>query len=77
MPVVTSETDGRLYAVVNVNTFNDVPRSLLRPAPVSFEDEDLGSRLARRTRNWIADVQYLDAGDRARKSGLSGAARSG
>lgn len=51
VPVVTSETDGRLCAVVNVNTFNDVPRSLLRPAPVSFEDEDLGSRLARRTRN--------------------------
>ena len=70
VPVVTSETDGRLYAVVNVNTFNDVPRSLLRPAPVSFEDEDLESRLARRTRNWIADVRYLDAGDRAGKSGL-------
>lgn len=77
VPVVTSETDGRLYAVVNVNTFNDVPRSLVRPAPVSFENEDLGSRLARRTRNWIADVRYLDAGDRAGKSGLSGAARTG
>ena len=77
MPVVTSETDGRLYAVVNVNTFNDVPRSLLRRAPVSFEDEDLGSRLARRTHNWIADIRYLDAGDRAGKSGLSGAARTG
>ena len=77
VPVVTSETDGRLYAVVNVNTFNDVPRSLLRPAPVSFEDEDLGSRLARRMRNWIADVRYLDAEDRAGKSGLPRTARTG
>jgi hypothetical protein len=77
VPVVTSETNGRLYAVVNVNTFNDFPRSLLRPAPVSFEDEDLESRLARRTRNWIADVRYFDAGDRAGESGLSGAARTG
>jgi hypothetical protein len=64
VPVVTSEIDEQLYAVVNTNTFNDVPRSLLRPAAISFANEDLKSRLARRTRTWIGDVRYLDPGIR-------------
>jgi len=57
-PVVTSEIDGRLHAVVSVNAFNDVDPSLLRRVPASFEGEDVASRLARRKRNWIADVTY-------------------
>jgi hypothetical protein len=58
VPLVTSETDGHLYAVVNVNTFNNVAPSLLRRATASFDGEDVQSRLARRRRNWIADVRY-------------------
>jgi hypothetical protein len=61
-PVVTSEIDGHLYAVVSVNAFNDVEQSLLRRAPISFDGEDEAFRLARRKRNWIRDVQYVESG---------------
>ncbi|QNM94774.1 GFA family protein [Chitinimonas koreensis] len=61
VPVVTSEIDGGLYAVVSVNAFDDVDASLLRPAPVSFEGEETGARLARRQRNWVADVRFVAA----------------
>ncbi len=60
-PVVTSEIDGHLYAVVNVNAFNDIEQSLLRRASTSFDGEDEASRLARRKRSWIRDVQYVDS----------------
>jgi hypothetical protein len=55
----TSEIDGRVYAVVNVNTFKDVDAALLRPGTVSFDGEETDARLARRARNWIADVQFV------------------
>lgn len=55
-PLVTSVIDGDMYAVVNVNTFDDAARKLLRPAPISFEGEDEATRLARRKRGWIANV---------------------
>lgn len=57
VPVVTSDLDGHLHAVVSVNAFVDVPPSLLRPTPVSHDGESFETRLARRRRNWIADVQ--------------------
>jgi hypothetical protein len=62
VPVVTSEIDGRLYAVVSVNAFNDVQPSVLRRAPVSFDGEDEATRLARRKRNWIPDVRFVGRG---------------
>jgi hypothetical protein len=58
VPVVTSEIDDHLYAVVNVNVLDDVDPSWLRRASASFEGEDAESRLARRKRNWIADVRF-------------------
>lgn len=61
VPLVTSRIEGRLFAVVNVNAFDDVPPSLLRHAPASFDGEDEAARLARRQRNWIADVAFVDA----------------
>jgi hypothetical protein len=61
VPVVTSEIDGKLFAVVNVNTFDNVDPAILRRAPVSFEGEQLESRLARRKRGWIADVAFEGA----------------
>ena len=62
VPVVTSKIDARLYAVVSINAFENVDPSLLRRAPVSFDEETETVRLARRKRNWIADVRYV-AGD--------------
>jgi hypothetical protein len=61
VPLVTSEIDGRLYAVVNVNTFEGFDPSRLNRAGASFDGEDVQSRLARRSRNWIADVQIVEA----------------
>jgi len=43
-----------------------MPQSLLRRAPASFDGETLDSRLARRKRNWIADVQYAESGSTPR-----------
>jgi hypothetical protein len=60
VPVVTSEVDERLYAVVNVNAFNNVPATLLRHANVAFDVETTASRLSRRQANWIADVQIIE-----------------
>jgi hypothetical protein len=57
VPLVTSEIDNRLYAVVNVNALEGVDPAALRKAAASFEGEDVESRLARRKRNWIADVR--------------------
>ena len=58
VPVVTSQIDGRLYAVVSVNAFENVEPALLRRAPATFEDESEQARLSRRKRNWIADVRF-------------------
>lgn len=62
VPVVTSDIDHQLYAVVNVNAFNDVAPSLVRRAPISLDDENVESRLARRKRGWIAKVAYVERG---------------
>jgi hypothetical protein len=58
VPLVTSDLDGRTYAVVSVKAFENVDPSMLRPGPVSFDGEGVESRLARRKRNWIADVKF-------------------
>lgn len=58
VPVVTSEIDGKLYAVVNVNTFENVDPSLLNRTSITLDDEDESTRLARRARNWIAKVEF-------------------
>jgi hypothetical protein len=61
VPVVTSEVDNHLYAVVNVNALDDVDPASLRRAAANFDGEDIASRLARRTGNWIADVRFTPA----------------
>lgn len=58
VPVVTSRIDERVYAVVSVNAFENVDATLPRRAPISFDAEEKESRLARRKRNWIADVSF-------------------
>ena len=62
VPLVTSEIAGRLYAVVNVNVFENIDPSWLQRAAADFEGEDAESRLARRQRNWIADVSIAQGG---------------
>ena len=56
VPLVTSEIAGHVYAVVNVNALEDVEPAWLHRSAANFEGEDVEARLARRTRNWIADV---------------------
>jgi hypothetical protein len=61
VPVVTSRIDGQLFAVVSVNAFEGVDPSLLRRGPANFDGEGEESRLARRKKNWIPNVQYVQA----------------
>lgn len=58
VPVVTSRLDGRLYAVVSVNAFEGIDPAMLKRAGMDFEGEEEAARLARRKRNWIADVRF-------------------
>jgi hypothetical protein len=62
VPLVTSRIDGRLYAVVSVNAFDGVAPSLVRRTSSSFDGEGTESRLERRKRNWIANVEYIEGG---------------
>src|SRR5690242_10251626 len=57
VPLVISRIDERLFAVVNVNTFDGVDAARITIAPASFDGEEVGDRLARRKRNWIPDVR--------------------
>lgn len=61
VPVVTSRIDGQLFAVVSVNAFEGVDPSLLRRGPADFDGEGEESRMARRKKNWIPNVQYTQA----------------
>ena len=61
VPVVTSDIEDRIYAVVNVNMLENLDPSWIRRASTSFEGESTASRLARRQRNWIADVAFAQA----------------
>jgi hypothetical protein len=60
VPLSTSRIDGRLFAVVNVNTFDDVDPLLLQRTSASLEGERESERLARRARNWIGNVVFVD-----------------
>jgi hypothetical protein len=63
VPVVTSRIEGRDYAVVSVNAFENVDPAMLKRASASFDAEDESTRLARRQRHWIADVACVDTLD--------------
>jgi hypothetical protein len=56
MVFATSEIDGRLYAVVNVLTFNDAQEMVVDVSATDFDGEGVDQRLTRRARNWIPDV---------------------
>jgi len=56
VPFVISAIDARLYAVVNVNTFEGINRSSLVQTTANFDGEGTGDRLERRKQNWIRAV---------------------
>jgi hypothetical protein len=62
VPLVTSQIDNQLYAVVSVNALEGVEPSLIRRAPVDFDGESEEVRLGRRKRNWIPSVRYIESG---------------
>ena len=61
VPVVTSRIDGELYAVVSVNAFEGIDPARIRRAPASFDAEGEEARLARRKRNWIPRVEFIES----------------
>jgi hypothetical protein len=63
VPLVTSEIANHVHAVVNVNAIENVDPAWLRRSAAHFDAEDVESRLARRSRNWIADVRIAEIGD--------------
>lgn len=60
VPFVTSDIEGRTYAVVSVNAIENLPDGMLRRGSASFDGEGERERLARRARNWIPDVRHVD-----------------
>mgnify|MGYP002642230932 CR=1 FL=1 len=64
VPVVTSVINDHCYAVVNVNTFENIDRAEFDYATTDFEAEATDDRLARRQQNWIAQVKLMPAGQR-------------
>jgi len=62
VPFVLSEIDGNSYAVVNVNTFEDIGTLEITRCTADFDGEEQSDRLLRRQRNWIPDVSFDFAG---------------
>jgi len=52
----TSEIDGRLYAVVNVNAFDGLDHKAFAVVHTSFDGETTDARLERRRRTWASRV---------------------
>ena len=58
-PLVTCDIDGRIYAVVNVNTFDDESSGFaLDFSTSSFDGESVDDRLGRRRARWIGNVRF-------------------
>lgn len=60
VPAAVSRIEGRLYAVVNVNTFERLDPARIQRAPSSLDGETEAARLARRQRNWIGEVEIAE-----------------
>ena len=57
VPFVVSNIEDRLFAVVNVNTFEKNANVSFSHSATDFDGEELGDRLDRRQRNWIPAVR--------------------
>lgn len=62
VPFVVSVIEDRLYAVVNVNTFERADSYSFVKVSTNFDGEDAGGRLERRKRNWIRAVRITTSG---------------
>jgi hypothetical protein len=60
VPLAISHIDGTDYAVINTNTLNDYATLEFDKSATDFDGETVADRLARRCRNWIADVSFVD-----------------
>ncbi|QEL55807.1 GFA family protein [Chromobacterium paludis] len=58
-PLAVCEMDGRPHAVVSVNAFDTPDLPISEAVVVSFDGESEADRLARRARNWIANVRFV------------------
>ena len=56
VPFVLSNIEGRNYAVVNVNAFENIEDYSFSRTATDFDGEESGERLDRRKRNWIREV---------------------
>lgn len=54
---ITSEIDGQLFGLVNMNSLDERPQEFAQAPVMSFEEEQPEERLQRRRKNWIAKVQ--------------------
>ena len=61
VPFVTSKIQNRLFAVVNVNTFEGIDKSILKRTATDFDGEDTENRLERRRRTWIQNVSIEES----------------
>jgi hypothetical protein len=64
VPLVTSRIEGRVYAVVNVDALEGIDHSMIKRVGATFAEEDDATRLARRKRNWIGHVEYVETPER-------------
>jgi hypothetical protein len=63
IPIVTCLIERTRYAVVNVNTFDNVDRSQLIETATDFEGETTKNRLARRRHNWTPEAVGRESED--------------
>ena len=56
VPFATSKIQGKTYALVNGNTFEDVKPEDLVSSVTDVDSESIDGRLERRARNWIPQV---------------------
>lgn len=62
VPFVLSEIDKNRFAVVNVNTLEDVGRVSLTSSATNFDGESTDARIDRRKLNWIPEVRIGESG---------------
>lgn len=59
MPLLTAKIEGKLFALVNVNSLDDQSVIAEDVPAMTFEGEDLEERTGRRKKNWISRVEVV------------------
>ncbi len=58
IPLATSEIDGNLFGIVNINTLEEAEHFSRHAKVMSYDEETVDERLSRRKKNWIGRVTY-------------------